>query len=184
MSVLNKRTRFGSYATIHTNLFDCIVSTVPGLLRSTILVVGLGPDGKPKGRPLAKAYLRRGFLSKGERDAVHDYIVNIIDRSGHFVPCEIVPVSKNEHEWWLVGETPFVSEIVQVDELTNARLMRNGRLGLIEAAKQNGEITNIGYALEGIFAVAKARANAGGLILDYIIAPSAKREQTTDDLSE
>ena len=63
---------------------------------------------------------------------------------------------------------PFVSEIVRVDEVTNARLMRSGPLGVIEAAKLNGKITNIGYALEGVFAVAKAR----GAIVDYIIAPS------------
>jgi hypothetical protein len=180
MTVLHKRTWFGSYATIHTTLFNCMVSTAPGLVRTTILVITLGPGDKPKRWPLAKAYLRRGFLSKKERDAVHDYIVNFIDQSGRFVPCEIEPVSKKQHEHWLKGEVPFVSEIVRVDEVTNARLMRSGPVGVIEAAKQNGKITNIGYALEGVFAVAKVQ----GAIVDYIIAPSAKREQTSDVLSE
>ena len=97
-----------------------MVSTAPGLVRTTILVIAVGPDDRKKGWPLAKAYLRRGFLSKLERDAVHDYIVNAIDQSGRFVEIE----------------------------------------------------TNIGYALEGVFSVAKAR----GAIVDYIIAPSAKRD--------
>src|SRR5262249_62060442 len=81
MTVLNKRTWFGSYATVHTTLFNCMVSTAPGLLRTTTLVTALGPGDKPKGWPLAKAYLRRGFLSKRQRDAVHDYIVNLIDQA-------------------------------------------------------------------------------------------------------
>jgi hypothetical protein len=41
----------------------------------------LGPDGKTQGRPLAKAYLRRG-LSKSARDAAHDYIIGVLDQLG------------------------------------------------------------------------------------------------------
>jgi hypothetical protein len=113
MIVWNKRSWFGSYAALHTSAFDCMVSTAPslGLFRASILVMLLGPDGKTKGWPLAKAYLRRGF-SKRKRDTAHDYIVGILDRLGD-------------------------------------------------------DKTDVAYALEGAFSVAKAR----GFIVDYIIAP-------------
>jgi hypothetical protein len=82
MIVWNKRSWFGSYAVLHTSEFDCMVSTALGLFKATIIVTSLGPDGKVKGWPLAKAYLRKGLFSKVRRDAIHDYVVGILDQLG------------------------------------------------------------------------------------------------------
>src|SRR5262245_52302141 len=83
MTVVNKRSWwFGNYTTLRTNVFACVVSTAPGLFRPTVLIMAVGPNGEPKGWPLAKAYLPRLYFSKTARTIVHDYLVYVLDNSG------------------------------------------------------------------------------------------------------
>jgi hypothetical protein len=82
MSVSNERSRYGSYALLHTSGFNCIVSTAPGFFKGSTLVMSVRPDGTVQRLPLAKAYLKRS-LSKAERDAVHDYLVGSLDQFGN-----------------------------------------------------------------------------------------------------
>src|SRR5262249_58590463 len=46
------------------------------------LIMAVGPNGDPKGRPLAKAYLPRLYFSKTARTIVHNYLVHVLDNSG------------------------------------------------------------------------------------------------------
>jgi hypothetical protein len=61
MIVSNERPRFGSYALLQTNGFDCMVSTAPGFLKGSTLIMPAGPDGTAQRVPLAKAYLKRSL---------------------------------------------------------------------------------------------------------------------------
>jgi hypothetical protein len=82
MIVSNQHSRYGSYARLHTSGFDCTVSTAPGLFKGSTLVKSVRPDGIVQVVPVAKAYLKRS-LSKAERDAVHDYLVGMLDQLGN-----------------------------------------------------------------------------------------------------
>jgi hypothetical protein len=89
MIICNENSGFGKYAALRTSAFDCIISAAPGLIRSTILITALGPDGRAKGWPVAKGYLARG----AKREAAHNYIVDSLDELGrdknHSIGCAI-----------------------------------------------------------------------------------------------
>ncbi|SRR5712691_3846221 len=81
MIMLNERSHFGSRAVVRTDAFNCMISTAPGLFKGSTLVMQLGSDGTVRRMPMGKAYLKR-TLSKADREAVHDHIVDSLDRLG------------------------------------------------------------------------------------------------------
>jgi hypothetical protein len=81
MIMSNVRSGVGKVATIQNDAFRCSVSTLPGLFKGSIAVMGRKPDGSLNKIPVAKAYFKRR-VSRADRDMIHDYIVNSLDQLG------------------------------------------------------------------------------------------------------